>query len=73
VTDVEEKVCDKYCLDCTYFGGHTESFRSCNYYLTTDIRRPCPPGSGCTVKKKAKRKKKTKAEYREVRLKNERA
>ena len=27
----------------------------CNYYIETGVRRPCPPGKGCTVKEKKSR------------------
>ena len=27
----------------------------CTYFLATGIRRPCPAGTGCTVKQKGKR------------------
>lgn len=46
-------LCDKFCGNCVYCqrtngeGG----FRICTYFLTTGIRRPCPAGTGCTVKK----------------------
>lgn len=53
-----EKICDEYCLDCKFFGGPAEFECCCNYFLTTDKRRPCPPGTGCTVKIKRKNKRK---------------
>lgn len=53
-----EKICDEYCLDCKFFGGHAEFECCCNYFLTTNKRRPCPAGTGCTVKIKRKNKRK---------------
>ena len=38
-----------YCSDCAY-SGKAGGMRCCNYLLTTNQRRPCPPGEGCTVK-----------------------
>ena len=35
--------------DCIYNGYCYTDTRYCDYYLTTDIRRPCPAGPGCTV------------------------
>jgi hypothetical protein len=71
VIDMEEKVCDAYCHNCIYFGGHGDpNWCCCNYFLLTDKRRPCPPGKGCTVKQKAKRKMKTAAEYYQERRMN---
>jgi hypothetical protein len=46
----DNKVCDEYCQDCSYFYGSSDYELCCNYYLDTDKRRPCPPGTGCTVK-----------------------
>lgn len=50
------------CDGCWYFRGAMDYDRCCCYYLITSIRRPCPPGKGCTVrvnmvKRKKKRKK----------------
>lgn len=39
------------CRGCFYYGGNSDAVKSCSYFLTTGIRRPCPPGEGCTVKK----------------------
>ena len=52
----ENSVCDEYCLNCKYFYGSSEYELCCTYYLETDKRRPCPAGTGCTVKKKSKQK-----------------
>lgn len=38
------------CEGCYFFGGRWETSKCCNYYLITGIRRPCPPGRGCTVR-----------------------
>ena len=40
----------KYCGKCIYrrkINGHTST---CDYFLLTKTRRPCPAGKGCTVK-----------------------
>ena len=44
------KVCDSYCRKCIYFMGWGGEYKFCNYYLITDKRRPCDPGTGCTVR-----------------------
>lgn len=46
----KEKVCDKYCRRCRYYIGWCGDTKLCNYYLMTDKRRPCAPGTGCTVR-----------------------
>lgn len=51
----EEKVCDRYCAKCIYSTGCTDWGYVCNYYLETGKRRPCPPGTGCTVKSTGKK------------------
>jgi hypothetical protein len=61
---------DKYCLDCHYYQGNSEVDICCCYLLITDKRRPCPPGKGCTVKVKRKRRRKTDAERRKERRLN---
>lgn len=38
------------CDGCWYFRGNSDYDRCCCYYLITNIRRPCPPGKGCTVR-----------------------
>ena len=43
-----------YCKDCTY-GSIAGEHIICNYFLSTGIRRPCPAGDGCTVKKKGRK------------------
>lgn len=49
-------VCDQYCKDCVYSNLATgEDILLCAYYLKTNIRRPCPAGTGCTVKKTGKK------------------
>ena len=48
-------ICDSYCRGCIYRGGNSEEIKSCNYYLMTSIRRPCPAGKGCTVRVRRKR------------------
>lgn len=38
---------NKSCKGCIYLG---EQVKSCDYFLITGKRRPCPPGEGCTAK-----------------------
>lgn len=44
------------CSGCTYYYGHSDYSRCCNYLLVTGRRRPCPPGAGCTVKSKKRKR-----------------
>lgn len=37
------------CTTC-FFHGKCGGMICCNYYFMTNLRRPCPPGDGCTVK-----------------------
>lgn len=49
-------LCDHYCIGCLYniiTCGGTCSI--CTYYLDTGNRRPCPAGTGCTVKQTGRR------------------
>ena len=48
--------CDSYCKNCIYCVVWNRWMMMCSYFLETDKRRPCPPGTGCTVKEKRKRK-----------------
>lgn len=42
---------DKYpCEGCVHFYGAYKHNRCCNYLFDTGYRRPCPAGTGCTVK-----------------------
>ena len=50
------KLSDENCRDCKYFYGYTDFDVCCNYIFVTGRRRPCPPGDGCTVKVKRKRR-----------------
>lgn len=52
-----EKVCDKYCQGCIFYGGWMEYTACCNYILITDKRRGCDPGRGCVRKIKRRRRK----------------
>lgn len=45
----------KNCRDCIYSCKLMEDLISCDYYIKTDIRRPCPGGDGCTVKQTGKK------------------
>ena len=49
-------VCNSYCNGCIYLGYATGDMKLCEYMLRTDKRRPCPAGTGCTVKQKGERK-----------------
>ena len=55
------KMGSPYCRGCIYRSGNNDDINICNYYLTTGIRRPCPAGKDCTVRK-SKRKRKTNEE-----------
>lgn len=44
---------NKHCAGCIYYGTSTET---CDYILLEDSRRPCPPGSGCTVRRTKRRR-----------------
>lgn len=53
----KEAICDSYCKGCVfcgYFNGQT--LYVCEYFLRTGQLRPCPAGTGCTVKQKGSRK-----------------
>ena len=52
------KVYDRACAGCIHFGWANSSLGCCNYIFNTGHRRPCPPGKGCTVKTKKRRKEK---------------
>lgn len=52
------KVCDKYCTNCVYYVGSNFDGCFCNYILMTDKRRPCDPGTGCTVRVLREKKRK---------------
>lgn len=45
-----DKVCDRYCQKCIYYVVASYEVLCCNYYLITGKRRPCDPGTGCTVR-----------------------
>lgn len=51
------KVCDSYCNGCIYQGYATGDLKLCEYMLRTEKRRPCPAGTGCTVKQVGERTK----------------
>ena len=42
--------CDGFCDDCFYYRHVTESTKCCNYIFVTGHKRPCDPGTGCTVR-----------------------
>lgn len=60
---MKESVCDKNCDNCVYYKMIFQDLKYCAYFFDTDNRRPCPAGTGCTVK--VKRKKKTRGEWNE--------
>ena len=50
-------LCDSYCKGCIYNGyGVSDTVTLCTYFLATDTRRPCPAGTGCTVKQTGRKK-----------------
>ena len=49
-------VCDNYCKGCIYMGLLQSYAKCCNYYEKTGKRRPCPAGTGCTVKVDGKKR-----------------
>ena len=49
-------VCDNYCEKCYYCSSLPCGLMSCNYFLVTSVRRPCPPGKGCKVRVLDKKK-----------------
>ena len=53
----KEAICDSYCKGCVfngYFNG--KSLTVCEYFLRTGQLRPCPAGTGCTVKQTGNKK-----------------
>ena len=42
-------VCDNYCKGCIY-SGKSQGLPCCRYVFVEDKLRPCPAGTGCTVK-----------------------
>ena len=46
---------DKHCRGCKYYIKIHEGVFYCSYLFQEDKRRPCPPGKGCTVKRKLKK------------------
>lgn len=47
---------DKHCMGCKYYHNMYDGGYYCAYLFVTDKRRPCPPGKGCTVKEKRRKK-----------------
>ena len=54
---IEKRTYDRACAGCVYLGW-ASYLGYCKYIFVEDKRRPCPPGKGCTVKKKIKKEKK---------------
>ncbi|MBP5166494.1 MAG: hypothetical protein ILP09_04470 [Oscillospiraceae bacterium] len=60
----QKGVVDKYCLGCRYLCDLTwgespdgpNRYCCCDYICQTGKRRPCPAGSGCTVRSPLPRK-----------------
>lgn len=49
-------ICDRFCKGCVYNGYFAGGELSiCEYFLITNQLRPCPAGTGCTVKKTGKK------------------
>ncbi len=54
----QKGIVDKYCLGCRYLIDLTwgespdtpDRYCCCDYICQTGKRRPCPAGSGCTVR-----------------------
>lgn len=46
----KESICDSYCKGCIFSNIAAGNTLMCVYYLVTNIRRPSPAGTGCTVK-----------------------
>ena len=46
---------NNYCKHCLYFQGQFDENCCCNYIFLEGHRRPCPPGEGCTVRKRRPR------------------
>lgn len=51
-----EGICDRYCKSCVFNGYGNERMTVCEYFLQTGLRRPCPAGTGCTVKSTGEKK-----------------
>lgn len=43
-------ICDSYCKGCIYLGKVSQAYMCCRYVFVEDKLRPCPAGTGCTVK-----------------------
>lgn len=41
-------VCDAFCKGCAFYEPYSGT---CNYFLSTGQIRPCPAGTGCSVKR----------------------
>lgn len=52
---MQVKLCDDFCHDCAFRGDLNGYGTCCNFLLITGVMRPCPAGSGCTVKKRGRR------------------
>lgn len=50
-------IVDSFCRPCIYAGRNqcTKAPGTCDYYLLTGKRRPCPAGKGCTVRDTSKK------------------
>lgn len=48
-----DKLVDEYCNKCRFYSPHTTT---CDYFLVTGKRRPCPAGKGCKAREKELRK-----------------
>ena len=48
-------ICDSFCKGCWYNKLASGDQTLCTYFLETGIRRPCPAGTGCTVKQTGRR------------------
>lgn len=53
---IKRNVCDEFCDGCVYKSTLMDFPRCCNYLLATGKVRPCPAGTGCTVKLHGKKR-----------------
>lgn len=58
--------CDNFCNGCIYkmFLGGGKFTPYCNYIVETGHPRPCPAGTGCTVKVTRKQRKRAYEPYK---------
>ena len=57
VCHTKPSVCDDYCKCCHFVVAMATGVFMCSYLEKTGERRPCPAGTGCTVRVVDRRKK----------------